>query len=146
MNYIELLEHSYNYEKEFGMCQPEDRLCYLSEYIFNFTTYDSSIDVLFATKAVDVCNAITERKTVEYINDEENYKWFLIMCNMPFFSNKIEWGGSIRGAWWIVGETIEFESCGLWVGDKQITETIRFSSEQWGEFAKAIVCFSQRAF
>ena len=73
---------------------------YLASDIFNFTTYDAGVDELFVRKAVEVMWAIENRSTFEYQNGEENYQWYLVMCNMPFFVNRLEWGTSIRGAWW----------------------------------------------
>lgn len=96
---------------------------------------------LFAQKAVEVCEAINDRKTFEYINDEENYKWFLLMCNMPFFSDKLEWGTSIRGAWW--DRKIKFSCLGLWDGDDQLTESMEFDQNEWKVFVKAIIDFAK---
>ena len=50
--YRTLLEHSFEVEKKHGESASETRLEYLSESIFNFTTYDSEMSELFVTKAV----------------------------------------------------------------------------------------------
>lgn len=73
MDYKELLEHSFTVEKENGECAPESRLAFLSASIFDFTTCDGSMDELFARKAVEVCAAITNRTTFEYINVRTDY-------------------------------------------------------------------------
>lgn len=96
--YLEMLENSYAMTCDEESSPPNSRLDYVGEYIFNFTTYDSDMSVLFAKKAIEACLAITEKATFEYIKDPEQYKWFLLMCNMPFFQPKLSWGGSIRGA------------------------------------------------
>jgi hypothetical protein len=145
VNYLELLEHSYEMERHLSQNTPETRLEYLSENIFNFTTYDSEMSCLFGEKAVEVCTAINNGKTFDYIEDEENYKWYLLMCNMPFFANRTEWGCSVRGAWWgplRVGTPIELSSCGLWIGDEQRTEWT-FTREEWEEFISAIIEFAK---
>lgn len=133
---LALLEHSYTVT-----CAHDEttRLYYLADYIFDFTTYDSEMGELFASKALEVCAAITERKTFDYIKDREQYIWYLTMVNMPFFANRIEWGTSIRGAWW--DHSITFDSCGIWVGQEQCAEPVTFTQEQWGEFARALVDF-----
>ena len=77
---------------------PISRLAYLSEYIFKFTTYETTYSELFAKKALEVCAAINDRKTFDYINNPEGHLWFLLMCNMPFFRSKLDWGTSIRAA------------------------------------------------
>lgn len=144
MDYKNLLEHSFAVEQEDGATAPESRLEYLSRNIFDFTTYDGSMDVLFARKAVEVCGAISAKTTFDYIKDQENYHWYLLMCNIPFFAERIEWGTSIRGAWWgaYPGKPIELASCGLWDGYQQLTDTLRFSDEEWAQFIQAIVEFA----
>lgn len=146
MNYLELLEHSFEVEKGHGECAPDDRLVFLSRSIFDFTTYDSAMDQLFAAKAVEVCRAVSERKTFEYINDAENYRWYLLMCNMPFFARRLNWGGSIRGAWWDTSTPNEtgLDSCGLWQDGEQISAPLKFSTEQWQEFIAAVIEFAIR--
>ena len=121
-----------------------DKYEYLSSEIFDFTTYDTEIDKMFVTKAVEVCRAITNRETFEYIKDDENYKWFLIMCNMPFFADKIEWGTSIRGAWWSLcgDKKFKIESCGFFDEEyEQILEPLEFNEAEWKEFIMAVACF-----
>lgn len=144
MDYKALLEHSYSMELEGFHCAPRSRYEYLSRSIFQFVTYDSAIDDLFACKAVEACEAITNRATFEYIKDQKNYEWFLLMLNMPFFADKIDWGSSIRGAWWGIydSEPYKFESLGLWIGDDQ-AEELEFSSDQWVDFMRAVVEFSR---
>lgn len=119
------------------------RLEYLSDYIFNFTTYDGEMAELFARRALEVCDAISNSTTFDYIKDAEQYRWYLAMCNMPFFADKLEWGTSIRGAWW--GEPphkkIEFSSCGLFLDGEQLHETMEFTRDQWREFIAAVVAF-----
>ena len=117
---------------------------FLSSYIFGFSTYDSEMDELFAMRAIEVCKAITERTTFEYIKDRSQYEWFLSMCHMEFFHDRICWGTSIRGAFWDAASSgfMEYETCGLWLGDEQITETIQFTSDEWNSFMHALISFA----
>lgn len=149
MNYLKLLENSYEMEKRSSDCPPETRLAFLSEHVFNITTYDGKMDDFFGRKAVEVCAAITNEATFAFIKDPDNYQWFLIICNMPFFCTRLGWGTSIRGAWWDIGyddgkreASYEINSCGIWDGDEQLTE-LQFSQEEWVAFMRAIVEFSQ---
>ena len=146
MDYKQLLEHSYVIEQQDTISYPpKNRLEYLSDHIFDFTTYDSAISCLFAQKAVEVCDAITNRTTFEYIKSTENYRWFLLMCNMPFFADKLDWGTSIRGAWWTepsIEDDIVIKSCGLHEGDRQLLE-LELSLEEWNSFIQAVVEFAQ---
>lgn len=150
-HYLAVLERSFKCEQEDRISDSIlTRLIFLSESVFDFTLYDSYMDALFAKKAVEVCNAITERKTFEYIDlySKEipvNYKWYLIMTNMPFFANKLNWGTSIRGAYWNYGhqkKSIAFESTGI--HDEEGKKILRqeFTIDQWTEFMKAVVEFA----
>ena len=77
---------------------------YLSSMVFDFTTYDGDVDKLFVSKALEVCDAISNRTTFDYI--KENLEWYLIMMNMPFFADQTSWGTSVRFAWWDDNEPI----------------------------------------
>ena len=106
----------------------------------DFTTYESAAAELFAKKAVEVSDAITNGKTFDYIENEEGRIWYLLMCNMPFFADRIDWGTSIRGAWWNHGGTV-LSSCGLYVGDEQLLDA-KLSGDEWREFMRAVVAFA----
>lgn len=144
MDYKQLLEQSYTMTTETVECRPETRLEYLGGYVFDFTTYDSEMSSQFARKAVEVCAAVNDGTTFDYIKDAENYRWYLLMCNIPFFADKLDWGTSIRGAWWDARpeEQIKFQSCGLWLGDKQLYEPMKFSTDEWKKFIAAVVDFA----
>jgi hypothetical protein len=143
MDYLKLFEESYKEEQS----DVNSKLEYLSFNVFGFITYDGGIDDLFARKAVEVCKAITLRETFEYIKDPENYKWYLIMCNMPFFKDKLNWGGSIRGAWW-GAETSDpekayhIQSTGLFYEGEQLCDVIYFTDEEWIKFIRALIEFA----
>lgn len=139
-DFIDILNHSFEMER-YLECGTESRLAYLSDYIFDFTTYDSEMSEMFATKAVEVCDAISNAKTFDYIANTENYKWFLLMCNMPFFAQRLNCGTSIRGAWWDSREH-RLSSCGIWNGFEQEVE-LRFRDvNEWKRFIAAIVAFA----
>ncbi len=141
VNYLKTLEHSYALEAQRGGSSAISRLGYLAQHIFDFTTYESEIDELFARKAVEVCAAITDGKTFEYIANPTGRIWYFLMVNMPFFMPRLTWGTSIRGAWWDHNPQA-LDSCGLWVDEEQQTEWV-FSSEQWEQFVRAVIAFAQ---
>ena len=136
MNYLELLEYSYKKHNEWDT-DPLTRLEYLSEYIFDFTTYDTEISELLANRALEVCAAISGRTTFDYIKFPENYENYILMCNLPFFASRIEWGGSIRGAWW---GSHPLDCLALWDGDKQLLR-LEFKDEEWLAFVAALIEF-----
>jgi hypothetical protein len=142
-DYARMLQEGHAETNSFNGGEPASRLAYLSSHIFEFTTYDGKLAEEFARKALEVCRAISERKTFEYIADPANYRWFLLMCNMPFFSLRLNWGTSIRGAWWDTStpNATELDSCGLWLEGGQLTRPLKFSTEQWHEFIAALLEF-----
>ena len=144
VDYLKLLEYSYLIKKETGECPPDTRAEFLAESIFDFTTYDSEMSDLFGRKAVEVCTAINDRKTFDYQKEGGGYQWYLIMCNMPFFAGKLEWGTSIRGAWWNLhgSKTFEISSCELWENGAQILTPLQFNVEQWKSFIAAMAIFA----
>lgn len=140
MDYIELLEHSFNMEKETDINAQDSRLEYLADHVFDFTTYDSEMSGVLAKYAVQVCQALTYKATHDYIKSPENYRWYLIMCNMPFFRGRLDWGTSIRGAWWSHDEQ-QLSSCGIWSENQQIT-SMHFNAEEWQRFIQAVIKFA----
>jgi len=142
MDYETLLENSWAMVRTHEEQADLGRLEYLAEYIFDFTTYDSEPSETLACYALAVCVAIEDNATFSFIEDRTRYMWFLAMCNMPFFVSKITWGTSIRGAFW---ETeITLKSCGLWDGDKQLIEPLKFSREEWGRFVDGMAEFAKK--
>lgn len=137
MNYKQILEDGFTYMAD----KDSSRLEFLCDYIFDITTYDSEMSELFADKAINIAGAINEKTTFDFIKDPERYRWYLLMCNMPFFATKLEWGTSIRGAWW--DYDIEFNTCGLWDGEEQIIETMKFTQDEWMKFIAAIIEFAE---
>lgn len=117
------------------------RLEWLSEYIFDFDTYETEYAELFAKNAINVCEAINNGSTFEFIKDLNNRMWFLIMCNMPFFKNKITWGTSIRGAFWDCN--IVLTSCGLYDANQEQILRIDFNGDEWSDFVKSLIEFSR---
>lgn len=141
-DYLAMLEHSYSMTKD--VMDVRTRLEFLGEYIFNLTTYDIEMSELFARKALEVCTAISDRATFDYIKDADNYRWYLLLCNVPFFADRLQWGTSIRGAWWGIhgDKVLTLGSCGLWEGDSQILKPMEFAREAWDDFIHAMVRFA----
>jgi len=96
--FIEILDRNYKEQAEMGI-ELESKMEYLGSVVFDFTTYDGAIDVLFAEKMIPVLKCILNGKTFEYQENKEQYINYLMMVNMPFLVDKLEWGTSIRGAW-----------------------------------------------
>lgn len=142
MKYTDMLEHSYRTATSEKCCAPGSKLEFLGEHIFEFVTYESEHIKTFTSAALMTCNAISQCKTFDFITHDNNHMWYLLMVNMPFFSGKIEWGTSIRGAWWNITpcRPITLESCGLYDGDSQILK-MEFNEGEWDEFVYSMVEF-----
>lgn len=101
MKYTNILNADYKEQKEerirTGAEDELSKLEYLSHRVFDFNTYDSDIDVLFSKLMIDTITAIHTRTTFEY--QKTDYQNYLLMVNMTFLADKLEWGTSIRGAW-----------------------------------------------
>lgn len=137
--YQGLFERSLDTLRSIDECAPRSRLAYLADYIFTFTTYDDDVSEIFAHYAVEVCEAITNKATFEYIKDPERYRWFLLMCNMPFFAERIDWGTSVRGAFWRPGND-EIPTIGLQAdAGEQIGSGWRV--KDWDQFVLGMVDF-----
>ena len=140
--YLRMLEESFAAWRDLNPDgTPQSRAAYLGEYIFGFTTYDEDMATEFGSKALEVCRAISDGETFEYIEDHDNYRWTLLMCNMPFFSRRLNWGASIRGAWWEADGT-QLDTFGLWLDGKQLTQPMIFTTGQWEEFIAAMLAFA----
>ncbi len=77
--------------------------------IFDLATYDGELAELFVNKIFEVCNVILERRNFEYITNRKNYITYILVCQILDKKGWINWGTSIRGAWFEMGETM-FES------------------------------------
>jgi hypothetical protein len=142
-DYLSMLEAGHAEIDAFQAQGRTSRLEYLSDHIFDFTTYETEMAELFATKALEVCAAISNRTTFDYIVDPDGRLWFLLMCNMPFFAGRLNWGTSIRGAWWDTSSPneTEFDAGGLWLDGEQVTKPLTLSTDQWREFIAALLVF-----
>lgn len=67
--------------------------------IFNLTTYDDWLDEVFVKDIIEVCKVILEDRNYEYIKNEQHYIKYILVCQMFENFRWIEWGTSIRGAW-----------------------------------------------
>ena len=85
---------------------------FLSGDVFDFTLYDSGMDKEFSMIMLEVIKCVLNRETFEYQNKSAaNYKNYLTMVNMPFLAGKLNWGGSIRGAWFDDYMSKPFDVC-----------------------------------
>jgi hypothetical protein len=77
--------------------EEEQRLMFLSDQIMGLATYDDNLDIEFGKMFLETIIVIENGTTFEYIKDHENHKKYIMSCN--FLKKCIEYGTSIRGAW-----------------------------------------------
>lgn len=138
MNYLDLLKENFKTLQyiDDGL-EPYE---YLSNYIFDFITYDRDGANMMGEEALSVCLAITDKRIFDYIEDKDNYKKYLNYVNSNFFIDKLDWGTSIRCAWWDLYEDKEFE-INSWDGEQIFT--LKFKENEWDLFVYAMRDFVQ---
>lgn len=70
-----------------------------ASYIFDLTTYDGELDEKFVKDILEVCKVIADRSNYEYIANNDNYIKYILVCQLLDRFKWINWGTSIRGAW-----------------------------------------------
>lgn len=139
MNYLKILEESFEYSKELNPDYWKDatKIEFLSSEIFNIVTYENNVSSFLGYKILEICKNISNNTTFEYIKDEENNFYYLTLINLPFLMEKIEWGGSVRGAWWDWGIKLDADLCYKGEDIRLTFET----GEEWKEFVDAMLEF-----
>ena len=132
-HFLNLLNNSYDICKELE--RVNDKYNFISIFVFRFETYDTDVDKLFVDKAIEVCLSVANGTTFEYQKDKENYKWYLIMVNMPFFRDKIEWGTSIRGAF--LTNNIKISTTGFFDGENSM-QCLNFNKNHFELFINTL--------
>ena len=139
-DYLKLLQRSYEIECSWQTeCYPDGypKSSFIASGIFDLSTYDDELDEKFTKQLLEVCNAITQRKTWDLVRNPRKYPKFILYLHLPFFKNKITWGTSIRGAFWDYHK-IQIKSCELWDEDEKQILSLDFSHEEWTTFLSAL--------
>lgn len=87
--------------KEYVECIDPDasKYAWVANEVFDLITYDTSLDERFAKEIIEVIKVILDVETYEYIRDGSNYVAYILVCQLLNNFHWIEWGTSIRGAW-----------------------------------------------
>jgi hypothetical protein len=140
--WIKLLNERYNKELGFSYADHPSKLEFICEVILDFWPYDSDFAEGYATKAIEVIDSINKNKTYEYLNKkDENYQWYLIVCNSIYLHDKITWGSSIRGAFW--DTPIKINSTDWWCEEVGGIDFDNLTIDEAISFFKALVEFSE---
>lgn len=147
MNYLETIQDRYKdmlfvVEAQQGLepytqedLEYQARIATLGD-ILGIVTYDYEQAARLVKIAIETIDAITERTTFKYIEKvDAQYENYLTAVNLAFFKGKLEWGTSIRGAWWD-GDNLR-DGCIIENG---------VSREEWEKFMRALVVFAKGAY
>jgi len=77
----------------------DKKFAFLSSIIFDIVTYDLDLDIEFGKDIFNIIEVIYNKKNFEYLKNEDNYKKFIIVCNILHINDWINWGTSIRNCW-----------------------------------------------
>ena len=103
LNALEIYKAQYEEEKTWHDSNSEpSKYQWAASRVFDLTTYDRALDELFVKDIIEVCKVIIERRNFEYIKNRDNYIKYIAVCQILDRFNWLEWGTSIRGAWFEV--------------------------------------------
>lgn len=99
MVFKQLIEDRYNECNSFDPSLYRSKIDFIGQEVFEFITYDDSMSEMFTVTMLDVLECILNGKNSEYHGKSDaHYQAYLLMVNMTFLSNKLNWGTSIRTA------------------------------------------------
>lgn len=117
-------KENYEYHINSRYAYYDNPYAWLCDEVLDLTTYDTDISLQIGHKLFNICKAILNGTTFEYIKDEKQYLDFIIYCNFLDAKGWITWGTSIRGCWF---QDMEYS--------EDIIEGVQFSKENM-----AILC------
>lgn len=108
LKYKENRETYKSYIARYKLCNPDDgeptKAMWLVEEYFDLTTYDDDISQEWGDVIIEILGVINDDNNFDYINSgDENYKKYLMVANLLEREQLIDWGTSIRGAWFDFG-------------------------------------------
>ena len=126
MNITDLLEKNYQSSAEHHQ---QTRKAWLAESVFGTCSYDDDMAEWFADIIIAAASIIS-KEAVLMVDDEDEYRNYLIAVNLPFFDTRLNWGTSIRGAWW--DDDMDFDLFG---------DIVRVKREGVPKFWEMVVAF-----
>lgn len=124
MNKIkDLFKAHYDFHKE---TVDEDKYSWAASEVFDLVTYDSRLDERFVKDILEVLKVIQKRQTFDYIRDGANYVKYILVCQLLRDFQWIDWGTSIRGAWFdFVGERRDIVKDQAWSEWNPVLRTLK---------------------
>jgi len=109
-----ILETYYKWVNDYNLndylSESEKKKAFLCDVILDMTTYDMGISIEIGEMVLETLIQIKNRTTFEYIKDATNYKNYILSCQ--FIMDWLNWGTSIRGAWFDTFEGVIGHACG----------------------------------
>ena len=110
-----------------------------ARHIFDLTTYDGALDEKFVKTIMEVCKVILNRSNFDYIGDcdanNENYIKYILACQIFERFKWLDWGTSIRGAWF-ERECFTPWGCKEPIVSKDILEEYKWWDTESGEWTE----------
>lgn len=110
MTALEIIKAQFDEERTWWSSSPCSKYEWVAHSVFDLVTYDSSLDEEFVKDIIEVCKVILERRTFEYIRDRGNYVKYILVCQLLHNFHWIEWGTSIRGAWFEIDTHYDYRT------------------------------------
>lgn len=129
MTALEIYKARFEEERTWCRSEPVSKYEWAACRVFDLVTYDSSLDEMFVKDIIEVCKAILEERTYEYIRDPDNYIKYILVCQILDKFHWIEWGTSIRGAWF----EVDIRYFGPGVETTNYSKDILDKLEWWGD-------------
>lgn len=104
----------------------DDKYTWAARQVFDLTTYDGSLDERFVKDILEVCKVILENRNFEYIKNEDNYVKYILVCQLLNGFSWIEWGTSIRGAWFDIDSRMNWKTRETTVYSRDILEELEW--------------------
>lgn len=129
MTALEIYKAQFEEERTWWRSEPVSKYEWAAHRVFDLVTYDSSLDEMFVKDIIEVCKEILEERTYEYIRDQDNYIKYILVCQILDKFHWIEWGTSIRGAWF----EVDIRHFGPGVETTNYSKDILDELEWWGD-------------
>lgn len=109
--------------------------------IFGLTTYDSAMDEYFVGKILKVLSVIDHQQNFEFIKVQENLIDYTMVVNLKDIESVLDWGTSVRGAWFGVSKDNPFNPHGdlCTESDKSLTSIV--DRGDFSNFVTALTVF-----
>lgn len=105
----------------------QQRFIFLNNVFLGIITYDNDLDIEFGKTFIDVISHIHYKTTSSYISNDTDYKKYILSCH--HLKKAINWGSSIRSAWFDYSSGFLDLQDPLIINDDEIIKKVPISEE-----------------